>query len=131
MNVTCSCIFHAYISFLFLSILCFGCDVFSLSLSLSWIDYVMVPKARKSTLGRNPLQGSGSSSSDLIPPLHIRFCDEKSWKDFSENFQKRGIHPKCHVILLDFSNTPLPAVIWTQGWEFLLERPLRCPIVFI
>ena len=35
LHVTCSCIFHAYVSFLF-SIS--GCDVFSLSLSLSQID---------------------------------------------------------------------------------------------
>ena len=71
---------HTYLFFSFLFfVLVVMCSLsLSLSLSLSWIDYVMVPKARKSTLGRNPLQGSGSSSSDLIPPLHIRFCDEKS-----------------------------------------------------
>ena len=64
---------YLFISFLFFV---FGCDVFSLS--LSWIDCAMVPKAHKSTLGWNPLQGSSSSSSDPIPPLHVWFHDEKA-----------------------------------------------------
>ena len=52
----------------------------------------MAPKARKSTPTRNPLQGFESSSSDSHVPLHVRFFDEKARKDFSENFQYRGIH---------------------------------------
>ena len=32
---------------------------------------------------------------------------------------------------MDFVDTPLPAVIQTRGWESLLERLLRYPIVFI
>ena len=35
------------------------------------------------------------------------------------------------MILSDFSDTPLPDVIHTRGWESLCEIPLRCPIVFI
>ena len=57
--------------------------------------------------------------------------DGKAQQDFLENFQKHGVHPKCHVVLLDFSDTPLLVVIQTRGWESLRERPLRCPIVFI
>ena len=38
---------------------------------------------------------------------------------------------KMQVILPDFVNTPLPAIIRTRGWESLLERPSRCPVVFI
>ena len=92
----------------------------------------MAPKAHKSTPTRNPFQGFGSSSSfDSLVPLHVQFCDEKARKDFSENFQKRGVHLKRQVILSDFTDTPLLAVIQTLGWESLLERPLRCPIVFI
>ena len=36
-----------------------------------------------------------------------------------------------HVVLLDFSDTPLPSVIRTKGWDSLMEKPLRCPIIFI
>ena len=80
----------------------------------------------------NPLQFSGSSSSsDPLVLFHIRFRDEKAKMNFFENFQKHGIHPERQVILSDFTDTPLPAVIRTCGWESLLERPMRCPIVFI
>ena len=48
-----------------------------------------------------------------------------------EKFQECDVHPKRHVILSDFFDTPLPAVIRTRGWESLLESPLRCPIMFI
>ena len=47
------------------------------------------------------------------------------------NFQKCGIHLECHVVLSDFSNTPLSLVIRTRGWESLCEIPLRCPVMFI
>ena len=122
---------HAYVfSFLFLFLFS-GCNVV-LSLSLSLSDRLhMAPKVRKSTLGQNPFQGSDSSSSDPIPPPHVRYHDEKAWKDFLENFKKCGVHPERHVILSDFSDTPFPIVIWTMGWESLLNSPLRCPIVFI
>ena len=89
----------------------------------------MAPK-RKSTSAWNPL-GSKSSSSNLVPPLHIQFHYRKVQQDFLENFQKCCIHPECHVILSEFSDTPLPRVIQTWGWESLCEIPLRCPIVFI
>ena len=87
---------HAFFmhKYLFFSILCFWlwCVLFSLSLSLSlflsWIDYAMAPKARKSTPARNHFPGSGPSSSDHVPPLNVQFCDEKAQKDFLENFQK-------------------------------------------
>ena len=46
-------------------------------------------------------------------------------------FQKCGVHPKCHVVLSNFSNTLLPSVIWTRGWDSLMEELLRCPIIFI
>ena len=91
----------------------------------------MAPKAGKSIPGQNPLQGFDSSSSNPIPPPHIQFHDENTRKDFLENFQKCGVHLERHVILLNFFNTPLLAVIQTRGYESLLESPLRCPIVFI
>ena len=89
----------------------------------------MAPKVHKSTPARNPL--GSRSSSNLILPLHVRFRDGKAQKDFLENFQKRGIHSKRHVVLSDFVNTPLPAIIRTLGWDSLLKRPLRCPIMSI
>ena len=44
----------------------------------------MAPKC-KSTLSQNPLHSGASSSSDPTPS-HIRFRDEDTRKDFSENF---------------------------------------------
>ena len=74
----------------------------------------MAPK-RKSTLSRNPLC-SGSSSSSSSPfdptPSHIRFHDEKAKLDFFGNFSQHDIHLERQVILLDFSNTDLPTVIY-------------------
>ena len=122
LHVTCSCIFHAYVlSFLSYSEL----------MSLSQIDCVMAPKQRKSTLTRNPLCGFESSFYDPLVPFHIRFCDEKAKTDFFKNFQNRGVHPKCQVILSDFSDTALPEVIRTQGWESHYGKPERCPVMFI
>ena len=121
LHVTCSCIFHVNVSFhFFIS----GCDVF-LSDRLH-----MAPK-HKSTPTRNPLGFRSSSSDPPVPPLHVRFYDGKAQQNFLKNFQRRDVHLECHVILSDFSNTPLPGVIRTRGWESIYEIPLRCPIVFI
>ena len=122
--------FHAYVPFLFyLSIL--GCDCF-LSFSLSLSDTLSMAPKRKSTPTWNPFCSKSSSSFDPpVPPLHVRFHDEKAHQVFSENFSKHGIHPKCHVILSNFSDTPFLNVIHTWWWESLYEIPLRCPIMFI
>ena len=127
--------FHASVLFIFLFWTCV-LFLFSLSLSLSlslsvWINLSMAPKQRKSTLTRYPLRGSRSSSSDPPIPYHIRFYDEKAKTDLFENFQNRGVHLECQVILSDFSDTALPEVIWTRGWESLYGKPDRCPVVFI
>ena len=121
--------FFMHTLYLFIPILSYV--VFS-SFSLSRIDFAMAPKNRKSAPAQNPLQGfESSSSSDPPILLHIRFCDEKAGKDFLENFKKHVFHPKHQVILSDFADTPLPAVIRTRGWESLLEKPMRCLVVFI
>ena len=78
---------------------------------------------RKSTLAQNPL-GFGSSSFDT-PPLHVQLYNGKAQHDFLENCQRRGVHSKCHVILLDFFDTPLPHIVQTKDWESLCEIPLR------
>ena len=63
--------------------------------------------------------------------LHIRFHDEKARKHFLENFSNCGIHSEHHVVLSNFSNTTLPTVIHSRGWQSLYEIPVRCPIVII
>ena len=77
----------------------------------------MAPK-HKSTLSQNPFCSEASSSSDSTP-LHIGFHDDKAHQDFSENFSRRGIHLEHQVILSDFSDTDLPTVIYSRGWESL------------
>ena len=88
----------------------------------------MTPK-RKSTPSRNPLH-SGTSSSDPTS-THIRFRDGKAHQDFLENFSKRGIHSESYVVLSDFSDTALPIVIHSRGWESLCEILMRCPTMII
>ena len=97
--------------------------------SLVYVSVVMAPK-RKSTPSRNPFHSGASSSSD--PTLSsIRFCDEQAWKDFLENFSKWGIHSECQVILSDFSDTDLPTVIHSRGWESLCDVSVTCPSMLI
>ena len=102
------------------------CFCFSPSRSLS--DRLRMEPKCKSTPSRNHLRSKTSSDPT---PTHIRFCDEKAHKDFSENFSKHGIHLECHVILSNFSDTALPSFIHTQGWESLCEIPVSCPIVVL
>ena len=92
----------------------------------------MTPK-RKSIPSQNPLRsGASSSSSPSDPtPSHIRLRDEKAKLDFFENFSRCGIHSEHQVILLDFSNTNLPTVIYSRGWESLCGAPVTCPSVII
>ena len=90
----------------------------------------MAPK-HKSTPSRNPFHSGVSSSSSDPTPSSVRFRDEQAWKDFSENFSRRGVHSECQVILLNFSNTDLPTVIKSRGWESLCDVPVTCPFVLI
>ena len=48
-----------------------------------------------------------------------------------ENFSRRGIHLDCQVVLSDFSDTDLPTVIHSRGWESLCDIPVSCPSVII
>ena len=73
----------------------------------------MAPK-RKSTPARNPLHSDASLSSDSAP-LSLRFHDDDAHEAFSENFSKRGIHSERQVILLDFPDTNISTVIYSQG----------------
>ena len=85
---------------------------------------------RKSTLARNPLRFSASSSSDPSPS-HVRFHDDHAFKAFSENFSRRSIHLECQVILSDFADTGLPSFIHSRGWESLCDILVTCPFVLI
>ena len=48
-----------------------------------------------------------------------------------ENFSRRGVHSERQVILSDFSDTDLPTVIHSRGWESLCDVPVTCPSVLI
>ena len=112
--------------------LCLVLFCLSLSLSLSfsiWLVYFMAPKKSKSTPSQNPLR-FGQSTFDSTPS-HVRFHDEKTHQDFLENFSRRGIHSERQVVLLDFSDTNLPTVIYNKGWESLCGIPVTCPFMII
>ena len=89
----------------------------------------MSPKC-KSTPSQNPLHSGASTSSDPIPSF-IRFHNDKTRQDSSENFSRRGIHSERQVIFSDFSDTNLPTVIHSKGWESLCDIPVTCPSVLI
>ena len=105
--------------------------IVSLSLPLFLFTLVvsMAPK-HKLAPSQNPLCSRASSSSDPTPS-HIRFRDEDARKDFSENFSRRGVHSERRVILADFTNTDLPTVIHSRGWESLCDVPVTCLTVLI
>ena len=103
----------------------------SLSHSLSPLQLVcsMAPKKGKSTPSRNPLHSRASTFDSTHS--HVQFHDDKVRQDFLENFSQRGIHSERQVVLSDFSNTDLPTVIHSRGWESLCGIPITCPSVII
>ena len=102
----------------------FALPLFLLTLVMS------MARKRKSTPTRNPLR-SGASSSSNSAPISLRFRDDDAHKAFSENFSGRSIHSKRQVIMANFTNTDLPNVIHSQGWESLCDNPVTCPLVLI
>ena len=134
LHVTCSCNFmHTYLTFnIFLSIWTvweFSECFVSPPYSLVYVSASMTPK-RKSAPSRNSLRSGASSSSDPTA-FSIRFRDENAQKDFSENFSRWGVHSERRVILSDFSDTDLPTVIHSRGWESLCGILVTCPSVLI
>ena len=131
LHVTCSCI-HTFM-FLYSYILpcwCFSnCLSLSLSLFLALVCF-MGPK-RKSTPSQNLLCFGASTFFFYLTPFHVRFRDDKARKDFSENFSRQGIHSERQVILLDFSNTDLPTVIYNRGWGSMCDISVTCSSVII
>ena len=134
LHVTCLCIFSCICTFIHLyfdiDLCCWFSVCFFLSLFLS-VSCFMAPKW-KSTPSQNPFRSEASSSSLAdSTPSSIQFHNDKAWKDFLEKFSWRGIHLKCQVILSDFSNTDLPTIIYSRGWESLCGIPVTCPFVII
>ena len=135
LHVTCSCISHAYVHYFSIYLLylkCFGTFlIVSLSLPLFLFTLVVsMERKRKSTLSWNPLR-SGTSSSFDPTPSHLQFCDDDAHKAFSENFSRRGIHSEHQVILVDFTDTDLPDVIHSWGWELLCDVPVTYHLMLI
>ena len=135
LHITCSCIppcIRTFFSTYLLYLNCFGTflivSFFPHSL-LFMLVVSMAPKC-KSTPSQNPLRSRASSSFDPTPS-HIWFHDEDAKKDFSENFSQQGVHQERRVILADFADTDLPAVIHSQGWESLCDILVIYPSVLI
>ena len=127
-----SCHMHTYLClslFWYLSMLVLFCVFLSLSFFLS-ISCSIAPK-QKSTPSQNPLRSGASSSLFDSTPSHIRFRDDKAHKDFSKNFSRHSICSEHQVILLDFSNTDLPTIIYSKGWESLCGILVTCPSMII
>ena len=119
------------IPFLLIDINCVYYFSACLSLFLS-VSLLMTPKKSKSTPSQNLLYFGASFSSFVnLTLFHVRFCDHKARKDFSENFSQRGIHSECQVILSDFFDTNLPIVIHSRGWESLYDILVTYPSVII
>ena len=129
-----SCIHTFNCVYLVISTAWYFSDCLPLFLSFSpfYVSCVMAPKC-KSTPSRNPLHSKASSSSSPFDPTpsHVWFHDEKAKSDFFENFSQCGIHSECQVVLSDFSDTDLPTVIYSRGWESLCGAPVTCPSVII
>ena len=118
MHFSCICTFIYLYSYTEL----FGALLF-VSVSLFLSVCIMAPKL-KSTPSQNPLCSKASSSDPT--PSHIQFHDEKACKDFSENFSRRSKH---QIVLSNFSDTDLPTVIHSKGWELLCGGSVTCPSV--
>ena len=119
---------HTYLQF---SLFCYWSVLVLLSLSLQ-LACSMAPK-RKSTPSWNPLRFEATSSSPSADstPSYVWFCDEKAHTNFSKNFSRCGIHSECQVVLLNFSDTNLPTVIYNRGWESLYGILVTCPFMII
>ena len=125
---------HTYLIFNIFDIIDFSWDFSNCSfpflpLFLFTLVVFMAAK-RKSTPAQNPLR-SGASSSFDPSPSNVRFYDDDTFKEFSENFSRQGIHSERQVVLSDFADTDLPSVIHSRGWESLCDVPVTCPLVLI
>ena len=89
LHVTCSCIFHLYVSsFIFIVILIYAGAFLhvSLSLSLSFFRLVALWHQNENPLRPKTLFCSGASSSSDTTPTYIRFHDDKTVRTFQRTF---------------------------------------------
>ena len=134
LHVTCSCIpMHTY--FLFNTFWYYFAawdfsDCLFLPLSFLFALVCFYGTQMQIYLISKPSSFWGSTSSN---PTHfsILFHDEKAKSDFFENFSRWGIHSERQVILSDLSDTDLPTVVHSRGWESLCDIPVTCPFVLI
>ena len=101
----------------------------SLPLFLFTLVVSMAPK-HKSTPTQNPFRSGASLSFDPSPST-VWFRDDDAFKEFLENFSRRGIHSERQVVLSDFADTDLPSVIHSKGWESPCDVSVTCPLVLI
>ena len=136
LHIICSCIFlHTYFQFFIFLYFYFFSAFLRVFLSPSLLLALvccMAPRC-KSIMSQNPLHSGASSSSSPsdLTPSHIKFRDDKAHKEFLENFSRRGFHSKCKVVLLDFSGTDLPTIIYSRGWVSLCCILVTCPSMII
>ena len=135
LHITCSCIpMHMFFLFTIFWYIWIAwdfsnCLFLPLSLSSVYVSASMAPK-RKFAPSWNLLHSGALSSSDPILSS-IRFHDEDAQKDFLKNFSWRGVHSERQLILSDFSDTNLPTVIHSHGWESLCDVTITCPSMLI
>ena len=111
-------------------VLLLSLTLLSMCISLSTLVYLtMAPKAQKSVPSKNPISRFAYTSSSIPPQL--QFCDSNSHKEFEEKFSGWAIHSDCQVILSNFSDTMVSRSFISRGWEFLCERPVTYPSMFI
>ena len=111
---------------------CFGTFlIVSLSLPLFLFMLVMSMAPKHKLAPSQNLSCSRASPSSNPTLSHIWFRDENAWKDFLENFSWRRVHSERQVILADFTDTDLPTIIHSQGWELLCDILVTCPFVLI
>ena len=115
LHFTCLCIFHAYVpSFLYILIL--NCLVlFCLSLSFS----LFLSLVALWHLNENPLR-----LGTLFVPRHLLLLPPLILLHLKSSFVM--IKP-----VTNFSDTGLPTVIYSRGWESLCGIPVTCPSVII
>ena len=121
LHVTYSCIFHAYVPLFSIFLI-----LILLVLFLSLSRLVCAWHLSASLLHPGTLFFSGHH---LLLILLLLMSGSVMIKP--KNFSRYDIHSKRQVILSDFSDTDLPTVIHSRGWESLCDIPVSYSSVII